>query len=454
MATSWSARTPANAHSIAPKDHTEPAMFLPIGTERPRKRPTLITYWLIGICCAVFMWQTLMNRNAVGGTMSDTVSRFVLNFDPAVYSSQGKRVDVPRETLAEFGLPVQRSHHWYQYLTYQFLHGGIWHLLGNMLFLWVFGPPVEDRLGRLGFSAFYLVGGVVAALAHLVFADTRTLEIGLGTVVLVPSVLGASGSIAAVTGAFLVLFPKVNIRVLLFFFIIGVFSLPAWMFIAFAVVKDLVFSGMGGGVAYEAHLGGYAFGFAVIMALLGLRVIKREPMYDLFSIGKHAHRRRQYKALREKHGDPYNRVRRDPVKSAKLEAKLEAEEKDREVIAEKRSVIADLASEGKNEAAASQYLAFASEHAGISAGRDAQLAIANHLFEQGDHVNAADAYRIFLDRHKQDTETQRVRVMLALINARYLNDPIEATRLLDAVEQDVIPSEFKDLVTALRNDIV
>ncbi|MEM9083161.1 MAG: rhomboid family intramembrane serine protease, partial [Planctomycetota bacterium] len=110
-------------------------MFIPIGTERPRRRPTIVTYWLIGICCVIFMWQTTMNRATPTGSMSPAVSQFVLNFNPAVYSEQGNRVDVPLETLTTLGVPTDRPHRWYQYLTYQFLHGGWLHLLGNMLFL-------------------------------------------------------------------------------------------------------------------------------------------------------------------------------------------------------------------------------------------------------------------------------------------------------------------------------
>ena len=100
------------------------------------------------------------------------------------------------EALANLGHFDPRDFKVWQLLTYQFLHDphGIWHIAFNMLFLWVFGSAVEDRLGRVGFLGFYLIGGAVAALAHMAITKAP--------------VIGASGSIAGVTGAFLALFPR------------------------------------------------------------------------------------------------------------------------------------------------------------------------------------------------------------------------------------------------------
>src|SRR5690606_10854959 len=120
------------------------------------------------------------------------------------------------------------------------------HVLGNMLILWVFGTSVEDRLTRWWFLAFYLVGGAAAGAAHALLESSPA--------------LGASGAVAAVTGAAIVLFPRSNVKCIVFFFIIGIFNIPAWIFIAFAIAKDIFFAGLGGGnVAYFAHLGGYAY---------------------------------------------------------------------------------------------------------------------------------------------------------------------------------------------------
>jgi membrane associated rhomboid family serine protease len=139
-----------------------------------------------------------------------------------------------------------------------FLHGGWLHIAGNMLFLWVFGNNVEDRLGRLLFIAFYLLGGVAASALQLAFDPSSA----------VPS-LGASGAVAAVLGAYLVMFPRARVVTLVIFFFITAIELPAVLVLGAWFVLQL-FSGVGGlgaqaggGVAYWAHVGGFVFGLAV-----------------------------------------------------------------------------------------------------------------------------------------------------------------------------------------------
>jgi membrane associated rhomboid family serine protease len=129
-----------------------------------------------------------------------------------------------------------------------FLHGGWLHLLGNMLFLWIFGNNIEDRLGPLRFVLFYLAGGVVATLAQ-VFFDTSS----------VIPLIGASGAIAAVMGAYLVWFPRAPILTLLFFFFI---EIPAGIWLTIWFVMQF-FTGPNSGVAYMAHVGGFVFGILV-----------------------------------------------------------------------------------------------------------------------------------------------------------------------------------------------
>ena len=139
-----------------------------------------------------------------------------------------------------------------------FLHGGWLHIGGNMLFLWVFGNNVEDRLGRLGFIVFYLLGGLAAAGLQILFGSSLT----------VPN-LGASGAIAAVLGAYLVMFPRARVVTLVIFFFITAVELPAVVVLGAWFVLQL-FSGVGGfgahvngGVAYWAHVGGFVFGLGV-----------------------------------------------------------------------------------------------------------------------------------------------------------------------------------------------
>jgi len=142
----------------------------------------------------------------------------------------------------------------YTLLTSTFLHGGIMHLLGNMLFLWIFADNIEAVIGNMRFLIFYLLGGLVAHAAHIAYDPSS----------MVPTV-GASGAIAAVMGAYLVMFPRSRVRVL---FLIFPFHIPAFIFLGLWIYFQLE-SGIGslqmrgeqiGGVAYWAHIGGFVFG--------------------------------------------------------------------------------------------------------------------------------------------------------------------------------------------------
>ncbi|MDI3338612.1 rhomboid family intramembrane serine protease [Defluviimonas aestuarii] len=140
--------------------------------------------------------------------------------------------------------------------TSMFLHAGVMHLAGNMLFLWIFGDNMEDQLGHLGFLIFYLAGGVAAALAHIASAPDSV----------VPTV-GASGAIGAVLGGYLLLFPKARVDILIIFVVFfRVFTIPAFVMLGLWFAMQ-IFSGVstpadGGGVAYWAHAGGFIAGIA------------------------------------------------------------------------------------------------------------------------------------------------------------------------------------------------
>jgi membrane associated rhomboid family serine protease len=148
------------------------------------------------------------------------------------------------------------------FFTSMFLHGGLLHLASNMWSLWIFGDNIEDRIGHAKFLVFYLVCGLAASVAHIMFdADS-----------VIPS-LGASGAIAGVLGAYLVLFPRRSVRVL-----VGrqVANMPAFMVLGLWILLQVfaqisVVGGSGGGVAYMAHIGGFVAGLALIF-LFGRRV--------------------------------------------------------------------------------------------------------------------------------------------------------------------------------------
>jgi membrane associated rhomboid family serine protease len=149
-------------------------------------------------------------------------------------------------------------------LVSMFMHGGFMHLFGNMLFLWVFGDNLEDRLGHARYLVFYLLTGVLASLAH-VFSTAAFSEGGSG--MLVPS-LGASGAISGVLGGYILLFPHRRVRVLISYFLTEVPAFVALgLWFVFQFVSGLGLLGGGaqeGGVAYAAHIGGFVAGLVLI----------------------------------------------------------------------------------------------------------------------------------------------------------------------------------------------
>jgi membrane associated rhomboid family serine protease len=152
---------------------------------------------------------------------------------------------------------------WIPLFTSMFLHGGWWHLISNMLALYIFGDNVEDRLGHVRYVFFYLVGGLVAGGAHLLAYSSSS----------IPTV-GASGAIAAVLGAYMMLYPQARVLTLVpIFYFIRIVEIPALVYLGFWFFSQL-FNGVfalaaantfqGGGVAWWAHIGGFVFGLAVI----------------------------------------------------------------------------------------------------------------------------------------------------------------------------------------------
>lgn len=223
-----------------------------------------VNYAIIALNVFVFVvFQQLGNNDQFTNSFS-TVPAEILSghdivtparevFDP----STGQSIIVP-------GLGPTPISVYITLFTSMFMHGGIAHIGGNMLFLWIFGDNIEDRVGHVRYVFFYLLCGVIASLAHVfatgVFAsDERSL--------LVPS-LGASGAISGVLGAYVLLFPKRRVTVILFRFLTQV---PAYVAIgiwfAFQLISGLGMLGggsQGGGVAYAAHVGGFLAGLILI----------------------------------------------------------------------------------------------------------------------------------------------------------------------------------------------
>ena len=198
-------------------------MLLPIRTSIKPRRTPYANYALIAVNVAIFL----------------------LSFFP-VESLGGEREYI-RHWANQFVLDPRPGHLFlWQFVSYAFLHAGFMHIIGNMFFLFLFGNNVNDKLGHIGYLSFYLAGAVFSGIGHTLLSSS--------------SVLGASGAVAAVTGAYLVLFPQTLITVIYWFFFIGTMELPAMYFIAFKlIIWDNIFEASIAppvAVAYGAHLAG------------------------------------------------------------------------------------------------------------------------------------------------------------------------------------------------------
>jgi membrane associated rhomboid family serine protease len=215
--------------------------MLPLHDDNPARRPPLVTATLLTVCIVVFVWQILL------GEESSQIAVLALGAIPAVLFD---RAELAPELV---WVPA-----WATVLTSMFLHGGFWHLLGNMLYLWIFGNNVEDATGHLRFAAFYLVCGAVAAGAHA-FSDPDST---------VP-MIGASGAISGVLGAYLLLFPhaRVLVGVPLGFYLHTLYLPAIWVlgfWFALQLLSVALSDASGGGVAWLAHVGGFVAGLVLI----------------------------------------------------------------------------------------------------------------------------------------------------------------------------------------------
>jgi membrane associated rhomboid family serine protease len=183
------------------------------------------------------------------------VTAFIIAVNVFVFLLELMRGDAFVMQWSAIPAQIISDHHWITVLTAMFMHGSWSHIIGNMIFLWAFGPEIEDAMGRGRYLLFYLAGGLVAMLAQIL-ADPHST---------VPN-LGASGAIAAVMGGFIVTYPRDRIKTALFIFIfVRITFIPAALLIGFWFLTQLVHAGavaqvQTGGVAYLAHVGGFVFG--------------------------------------------------------------------------------------------------------------------------------------------------------------------------------------------------
>lgn len=345
--------------------------------------------------------------------------------------------------VVEYGISYDALS-WWQPVTYQFLHGGWFHLISNMFFLAAFGVVLEGRLGHLGFLIFYLVGGAMAGLA----------QVGIGHVLSpegdwVPAI-GASGSVSAMMGAAFALHPRANVRGIAIPQFVRAQTSLRWM-MAFAIALDVArtivdWSGGGNsGIATLAHLGGLAFGFLIGLALLGSGVLKRDDVDALYLI-KQWRRRREMRTALEGAGLG--------AADGPVAARVRADGAGAETDAQRtlRNTIAAAHRERDYVLASQLYVELLQSLPDATLPAAIQLDVANQLASDGKNAQAAAAYARFLERFRSHVYADDVRVMLAAIQARRLGDKAAARATLDGFGGRELDRDRQALIDALRRE--
>jgi membrane associated rhomboid family serine protease len=372
-----------------------PLLFIPIRTDSPIRRGPSVNRLLIALNVAAFVFTDL-GRDWLGPALGEILkTRLMLD---------------PRNLE-----PIQ-------FFTYQFLHGDFIHLLGNMVFLWVFGNSVNSKMGNLAYLLFYLAGGVFAGVGFSIGGDSPC--------------MGASGAVAAVTTAYLVLFPMSEITTFYWiFFYVGLMRISA---VTLIVVKIILWDNIiaprlasADGlvqVAYSAHIAGYLFGFVICSLMLLVRALPRDQ-FDAIAMIKRFYQRRQFRSAM---ADPNVRARAilgrvatpiSPITGRPIEP--EEIPQDSEIV-RIRSEIAELLANREYDRAAEQYMALIARDPKQVLPRAGMLYVANQLMTLERYAEAAGAYEKFLASYPTDNEAQQVKLILGILYAKYLQKPENA----------------------------
>jgi membrane associated rhomboid family serine protease len=227
-------------------------MLFPLKDDNPTRTFPYMTILIIACCTLVFFIELAVGRQYRGYMLS--------KFGMVPFEiTHG----VDRDPKVALGPYITL-------LTSLFLHGSILHLLGNMWFLWIFGNNIEDEVGHFKFLIFYILGGLAASFLQIAVSTSSTVP-----------VIGASGAISAVLGAYILKFPRAQIRTLLFLFIfVTLINVPAYAFIGIWFFIQLIFSfaSPGSGVARFAHIGGFIFG------LLAFKLFQKRERYRRYRV--------------------------------------------------------------------------------------------------------------------------------------------------------------------------
>ncbi|MEX0618529.1 MAG: rhomboid family intramembrane serine protease [Pseudohongiellaceae bacterium] len=241
--------------------------MFPIRDDNPTFSKPIATIFLIAV--NVFAWVFLQGLGAVE-PMAMSVCRFGLIPGDLLGT-------LPDGTLVQvgpgLGCRLDGGPAWHTLVTSMFMHGGWLHLIGNMWFLWIFGDNVEDTMGHVRFVVFYVLCGLAAAALQLVAGGDPAIPM-----------VGASGAIGGVMGAYVLLYPRVHVYLLIFLgFFVTTVAVPAVFMLGYWFVVQLVggvsASGVGGGVAFWAHIGGFVAGALLILVFRNPAMLRRHPYY-------------------------------------------------------------------------------------------------------------------------------------------------------------------------------
>jgi membrane associated rhomboid family serine protease len=240
----------------------------PIRDDNPHVLTPVVTYGLVA--ANVLAWVGLQGLGAEGALAKSVCELGLIPAELLGHADAGTRVPLgPRAVCVLTGEPNLITP-----LSSMFLHGGWLHLLGNMWFLWIFGNNVEDSMGHLRFLVFYLLCGFAADAFQVISQPTSTIP-----------VVGASGAIGGVMGAYVVLYPKVHVHMLVFLgFFVTRIVVPAFFMLGYWFLLQLLGGAAslgreGGGVAFWAHVGGFVAGAVAIFAFRNPRLVARHPYH-------------------------------------------------------------------------------------------------------------------------------------------------------------------------------
>ena len=381
-------------------------ILIPYRTDRPLKRTPWVNYSLIVINVVIFM-ITKDQINALSTNRLGLYDQIIQQFPVYGYYLE----------------PTHTKLH--QFITYAFLHAGAMHLMGNMLFLFVFGNSVEDRLGRVGYLGLYLCGAVMSGLGHVMMETAPA--------------IGASGAVSAVTGAYLALMARTYMTVFYFFFVMGTFEVSSLFVILFQIISDVLFYLLGiGQTAYIAHLSGYALGFSTAFALVLMRLLPREP-YDLLAVFEHRRRRAQFSAMTRDGYQPWDHTTPGAPPLPEPGKPVEMTDQQRRVI-ELRTNIGGAIGQGDLDRAAELYCELIEIDPGQTLSVNQQNDVGNVLMKKEQFDHAARTYELLLNTFPNCPNREEVSLILGLIYTRYVDRRQRARELL----KDALPKLHDD----------